>query len=108
MKRMLEKKVKVGLGTDGPASNNNLDMWEEIRLVAILHKGYERDPVAIPAKDAITMATKSGMEILGWHDSGVIKEGYKADLILVDINKPHFILVIISYLILYILLGLLM
>lgn len=90
VKRMLEKKVKVGLGTDGPASNNNLDMWEEIRLVATLHKGYERDPVAIPAKDAINMATRNGMEILGWNDSGVIREGYKADLILVDVNKPHF------------------
>jgi len=90
VKKMLEKGVKVGLGTDGPASNNNLDMWEEIRLVATLHKGVERDPICVPARDALIMATKNGMEILGFENSGIIKEGYKADLILVDVNKPHF------------------
>lgn len=90
VKKMVEKGVKIGLGTDGPASNNNLDLWEEIRLVATLHKGVEKDPVCIPAKEALDMATKNGMEILGFENSGIIKEGYKADLILVNINKPHF------------------
>ncbi|ACK42211.1 MULTISPECIES: amidohydrolase [Dictyoglomus] len=90
VKKMVEKRVKIGLGTDGPASNNNLDLWEEIRLVATLHKGVEKDPVCIPAKEALNMATKNGMEILGFENSGIIKEGYKADLILVNINKPHF------------------
>lgn len=90
IKKMSEKKVKVGLGTDGPASNNNLDLWEEIRLVATLHKGVEKDPVCIPAIEALKMATRNGMEILGWDNSGVIKEGYKADIILLDLNKPHF------------------
>jgi len=88
--KMIEKGVKVGLGTDGPASNNNLDMWEELRLAAILHKGIELDPIVVPANTALNLATKNGMEILGWNDSGIIKEGYKADLILIDINKPHF------------------
>ncbi len=90
VKKMVEKGVKVGLGTDGPASNNNLDLWEEIRLVAMLHKGVEKDPVCVPAKEALDMATKNGIEILGFENSGIIKEGYKADLILVNINKPHF------------------
>ncbi|MGB9811158.1 MAG: amidohydrolase family protein, partial [Dictyoglomus turgidum] len=52
--------------------------------------GVEKDPVCIPAKEALNMATKNGMEILGFENSGIIKEGYKADLILVNINKPHF------------------
>lgn len=90
IKKMSKKNVKVGLGTDGPASNNNLDLWEEMRLVAILHKGTEKDPTCIPAEEALKMATKNGMEILGWRDSGVIKEGYKADIIILDIDKPHF------------------
>lgn len=90
VKKMLQKKVKVGLGTDGPASNNNLDLWEEMRLAAILHKGTEKDPTCVPAEEALKMATKNGMEILGWKDSGVIKEGYKADIIILDLNKPHF------------------
>ncbi len=87
---MVNKGVKVGLGTDGPSSNNNLDMWEEVRLSAILHKGYKKDPTAIPASLALEMATKVGMEILGWGNSGVIEIGKRADLILVDLKKPHF------------------
>ncbi|MCS7202717.1 MAG: amidohydrolase family protein [Dictyoglomus sp.] len=90
IKDMLDKGVRVGLGTDGPASNNNLDMWEEIRLSATLHKGYKKDPTAIPAFLALEMATRRGMEILGWENSGVIEEGKKADLILVDFKRPHF------------------
>lgn len=90
IKEMVEKGVKVGLGTDGPSSNNNLDMWEEIRLSATLHKGYTKDPTAIPAVLALKMATRNGMEILGWTDSGTIEVGKKADLILIDLKKPHF------------------
>ncbi|MGB9857926.1 MAG: amidohydrolase [Dictyoglomaceae bacterium] len=90
LKEMIKKGVKVGLGTDGPSSNNNLDMWEEIRLSAILHKGCTKDPTAIPAVLALKMATKNGMEILGWTDSGSIEVGKKADLILIDFKKPHF------------------
>ncbi len=90
IKEMIDRGVKVGLGTDGPASNNNLDMWEEIRLCATLHKGYKRDPTTIPASLALEMATKRGMEILGWENSGTIDVGKKADLILIDLKKPHF------------------
>jgi len=90
IKEMIDKGVNVGLGTDGPSSNNNLDMWEEMRLVATLHKGYLKDPTAIPAYLALDMATRKGMEILGWKDSGILEVGKKADLILVDIKKPHF------------------
>ncbi|MCX7845235.1 MAG: amidohydrolase family protein [Dictyoglomaceae bacterium] len=90
IKDMLDKGGRVGLGTDGPASNNNLDLWEEIRLSATLHKGYKKDPTAIPAFLALEMATRRGMEILGWENSGVIEEGKKADLILIDFKKPHF------------------
>lgn len=61
-----------------------------MRLAAILHKGTEKDPTCVPAEEALKMATKNGMEILGWKDSGVIKEGYKADIIILDLNKPHF------------------
>jgi len=87
---MLEKNVLVGLGTDGASSNNNLDMWEEMRLSALLHKGYKKDPTVVPSQVALSLATENGMKIIGFDNSGVIDVGKKADLILVDLNKPHF------------------
>ncbi|GAW91042.1 amidohydrolase [Calderihabitans maritimus] len=89
--RMLEVGVKVGLGTDGPASNNNLDLIEEMRTAALLQKVSMQDPTAIPAYQALEMATRLGAAALGLSEEvGVIKPGYKADIILVDLNQPHF------------------
>jgi len=80
----------VGLGTDGPASNNNLDMLEEARLAALLHKLHTGDPTALPARQALAMATRGGARALGIGDQvGQIKVGMKADLALLAFRQPH-------------------
>lgn len=80
----------VGLGTDGAASNNNLDMMEEVRSAALLQKVATEDATSIPASTALSMATSQGARALGMHgDIGTLKEGLKADIILFDMDKPH-------------------
>lgn len=81
--------VKVALGTDGASSNNNLDMFEEIKLTGILHKGITLEPTVLPAWEVLKMATVNGAKALGYEDLGMLKEGYLADLILLDFDKPH-------------------
>ncbi len=88
--QMLNAGLCVGLGTDGAASNNNLDMLEELRLAAMLHKVNTFDPLVIPAKTAVAMATTSGAKALNLEMvTGKIAPGYQADIILVDMHKPH-------------------
>ena len=65
---MLAARVKVGLGTDGAASNNKLDMWQEINLAALIHKGVALDPTTLPAATALRMATLGGAEAIGLGD----------------------------------------
>ncbi|MHC5614036.1 MAG: amidohydrolase [Nostoc sp.] len=87
---MLKAGVKIGLGTDGAASNNTLDMWKAIRLTALIHKGTTLDPTAVPAKTVLRMATLGGAEALGLSDKiGAIKVGLQADLIQVHLQEPH-------------------
>ncbi len=86
---LLEAGVKVALGTDGAGSNNNLDMFEEISLAALLPKGIHQDPTVVPAKEALKMATSAGAEVLGLSDLGKLKEGYRADLIALAGSAPH-------------------
>lgn len=86
---LLAKGVTVGLGTDGAASNNNLDMLEEIRLAALIHKGVHNDPTLISAAQALEMATAMGARAVFLEDVGAIRQGLKADLILLDLDKPH-------------------
>lgn len=81
--------VVVGLGTDGASSNNKLDMFAEMRLAALIHKAASLDPFAIKAEDALQMGTKDGAMCLGYDDLGELKEGYLADLILVDRSGWH-------------------
>jgi 5-methylthioadenosine/S-adenosylhomocysteine deaminase len=82
--------ITVGLGTDGAASNNNLDMFEEMRSAALLHKLVNRDPLALPAFETLMMATREGARALGLdQEVGALKPGYKADLILIDLNQAH-------------------
>lgn len=88
---MLEGKVRVALGTDGAASNNRLDMWDEMRFAALLHKGINNDPTLMAAKDVFAMATVHGAKGLGFDDCGLIKEGYAADFMLVDLDRPHYV-----------------
>lgn len=86
--RMLERGVNVALGTDGVASNNSHDLFEEIKLAAILHKGTTGDPTAVSAFQALSMATVNGARTLG-RDAGVIAPGKVADLILVDFTAEN-------------------
>ena len=82
--------IGVGLATDGTASNNNLDMWEELRLAATLHKAATRDATAISARQALQMATIEGARCLGLAEqTGSLEVGKKADIVLVDFDKPH-------------------
>jgi 5-methylthioadenosine/S-adenosylhomocysteine deaminase len=95
VKRMLELGLNVGIGTDGPASNNDLDMFEEIRLAAFLAKGISGDPTALPARTTLLMATRMGADAMHIGDiTGSLEVGKRADLILVDTsplhNSPHF------------------
>jgi len=88
--RMIELGLNVGIGTDGPASNNDLDMFEEVRLAAILAKGASGDPTAIPARTALCMATRLGAQAMHLgHLTGSLEPGKRADLILVDIQTLH-------------------
>lgn len=89
--KMLQSGINVGIGTDGASSNNNLDMVEEMRLVALLSKGVNLDPTLLPAKTAIKIATKMGAQVLCLEDTGMIKEGYRADIIGLSCNRPHMI-----------------
>lgn len=87
---MLQAGICVGLGTDGPASNNNLDMLEEVRLAAMLHKVQRLDPLAIPAQTAVAMATVNGAKALGLGNiTGKIQVNYKADVTIFDMQQPH-------------------
>jgi 5-methylthioadenosine/S-adenosylhomocysteine deaminase len=79
----------VGLGTDGASSNNDLDMFEEIRACAMIHKGVRLDSTLLPASQVLDMATRQGARVLGLDHVGSIQAGYKADLILLDLRKPH-------------------
>ncbi|MCL5058490.1 MAG: amidohydrolase [Actinobacteria bacterium] len=88
--KMLEAGVTVGLGTDGAASNNNLDMLEEMRSAALLQKVSTMDPLALPSFQALSMATAGGAGALGMGDRlGLLKEGFRADIILIETRKPH-------------------
>ncbi len=86
----IKEGVNVILGTDGASSNNNLNLFEEINLAALIHKGVKQDPLLINAKEALKMATVNGGIALGRNDLGSIKPGNKADLILLNLDKPHF------------------
>lgn len=93
--RMLELGLNVGIGTDGVSSNNDLDMFEEVRLAALLAKGSSGDPTVVPARTAVAMATRMGAKSIHLGDqTGSLEVGKKADLILVNIdtlhNSPHF------------------
>jgi len=88
--RMLELGLNVGIGTDGPASNNDLDMFEEMRLAALLAKGHGGDPTAVPAREAIAMATRLGAAALHMgHLTGSLEPGKRADLIVIDLSPLH-------------------
>ena len=88
---MLKKGITVSLGTDGAASNNNLNMIEEMKIAALLQKVHNYDATALPAEKAFEMATINGAKTLGMEDKiGSISVGKKADIVLLDIKSNYF------------------
>jgi 5-methylthioadenosine/S-adenosylhomocysteine deaminase len=82
--------VTVGIGTDGPASNNDLDMFDDMRVAALLQKVFYMDSTVLPARRVLGMATIGGARALGLEGSvGSLEVGKKADIVLVDFGKPH-------------------
>lgn len=89
IQKMLDAGLNVALGTDGAASNNSLNMFHEMSLLALIHKGTGKTPVCISADEALKIATKNGAEGVGLGTvTGEIKTGKKADLAVIDIMKP--------------------
>ncbi|CAM4217164.1 amidohydrolase [Paenibacillus tarimensis] len=88
---LLKSGVTVSLGTDGAASNNNLDIFDEIRLAALIHKGVTGDPTAVPAMEALRLGTVYGARAIWQQDQiGMLQVGMKADMIALDLDQPHF------------------
>ncbi|MCK4334684.1 amidohydrolase family protein [candidate division WOR-3 bacterium] len=88
--RYIDEGIRVSLGTDGAASNNNLDVWEEMRLAAFLAKGSSLDPAKLPARQALRMVTIDAARIWGTDEwLGSLEPGKKADLVVVDLSNPH-------------------
>jgi 5-methylthioadenosine/S-adenosylhomocysteine deaminase len=90
LKEMLDAGISVGMGTDGCASNNRLDLFFEMDLCAKLHKVKTLEPTAMPAAAVLKMATIGGAAVLGLEkDIGTLEPGKKADIILIDCRQPH-------------------
>lgn len=87
--QMLKMDIPVALGTDGSSSNNNLNMFEEVNLAALLNKAVNLDAESVGAFDALKMATVNGAKALNLKDVGTVEVGKKADVILIDLNKTH-------------------
>lgn len=88
--RFIEAGVKTGLGTDGPASNDDQDMWTEIHLAALLPKGLSGDPTVVPAREALALATCRGAQAIGMQDQiGVLAAGKRADIAVVELERLH-------------------
>jgi 5-methylthioadenosine/S-adenosylhomocysteine deaminase len=90
IKELREAGVAVGLGTDGPASNDDIDLWEELQLTAMLARLATGDSTVLTAADAFLLATRGGAEALGRYDIGVLEPGRWADLVHVDLDDPAF------------------
>ncbi len=86
---MVAQGVKVGLGTDGAASNNTLDLLRDMQLAALLHKGITGDPTVLPARTMLELVTINGARVLGLENIGTLAEGREADLICVAVDGPH-------------------
>jgi 5-methylthioadenosine/S-adenosylhomocysteine deaminase len=87
---LMQRNVCTGLGTDGCSSNNNLDLFSEMDTAAKLHKASRLDPTVMGASTVLRMATIDGAKALGLdHITGSIETGKKADIIVIDTNKPH-------------------
>ena len=91
VQQMLDRGINVTIGTDGAASNNNLNMLEEMHLASVIHNGYTGDPTVVKPGDVLKMATVNGAKLQGRTDTGNLELGKKADLVAIDFDKPHLI-----------------
>ena len=89
LSRFFSRGVNVAIGTDGPASNADMDMLAALRQTVILQKHAQRDPQAVPGDLALRLASQNGAQALGFTDSGMIAPGRAADISLIDMDKPH-------------------
>lgn len=89
IKEMLAAGVSIGLATDGPASHNTLDMFQEMKFAAIIHKNNNTDPELLPLRQILEMATTDSARAMHREDVGTLAEGMLADMIIVDIDRPH-------------------
>lgn len=90
VRAMLESGIKVGIATDSVASNNNLDMFEEMRIATLLQKGLHKDATALPVETLLSLATKTAADVIGMEQTGSLEVGKCADFITIDpSNKPH-------------------
>lgn len=88
--KYLSKEINVSIGTDGASSNNNLCMWEEMRSASLLQKVSTLDPCILNAYQTLQLATVNGAKTMGMENKlGILEEGALADVILIDLNKPH-------------------
>lgn len=87
--KMLNAGVKVALGTDGAASNNTLNMFRELSVLSLIHKGINHDAQAVSASEGFAIATKNGAAAMGRSDIGEIKPGNTADLVILDLDRPN-------------------
>lgn len=89
IKELLQNGFEVAIGTDSVSSNNNLDMFQEVRLAALIHKGVLRDPTVVAAHTALKMGTNWGAKALFLEDTGQLAKGYRADFIVINPNQAH-------------------
>ena len=87
--KMLKARVKVALGTDSAASNNSQNMFRDLSVLALIHKGISNDALAITAREGFEIATVNGARAMGRGDIGEIRPGYEADLVIMDINQEN-------------------
>lgn len=89
--KLLDKGINVAIGTDSVSSNNSLDFFEEMKCFAVASKMYYNDPTAVTPKQCLYAATRAGALAQGRHDAGLMKEGFKADLMMIDVNVPNMV-----------------
>ena len=88
---MLNLGIRVGLATDGPASNNDLDLWEDMRLSVMLARIRSGEATSLPAAQVLDLVTRGGAAALGRDDLGSLRAGAKADMVLMDLDDPAFV-----------------
>lgn len=89
--RLLDSGVNIAIGTDGAASNNNLNMFEEMHLASVIHKGYTEDPTVVSPESILKFATINGAIAQSRLDTGKLEVGMKADIIAIDLDQPHLV-----------------